>query len=140
MQSYNEPGWTNRDVEAIVKARESTKQAKDCEFIGEKGQGFYSVFRIAVEAIILSGQMHRMTSDGKSLTASETGNSTVDCRKMKYPVGGYFFKLGRKPCEHSGFQYVNIVIKTMCEYSTYYYPFQLDTLSRNGFSHINFRP
>lgn len=97
-----------------MKARESTKKTKDCQFIGEKGQGFYSVFRIAQEAIILSGQSHYYERLGNLLVPHPNGNAQLSLFQgeefntnsltLKYPVGGYFFKLSRKACEDCGFK------------------------------------
>lgn len=131
-QSYNEIGWTNCDVDAIVKARESTKNRKDCEFIGEKGQGFYSVFRIATQAIVLSGQTHfyDTSSNQQGLVKNPDQQNAMLNKYLKkhysssytldYPVGGYFFKLSRQPCDECGFKYVWIIYKCIVCFNAHF--------------------
>lgn len=57
---YNEKGFTNKHVRAITAIGESTKQTLygRSDAIGEKGVGFKSVFNVASEVAIHSGDFH----------------------------------------------------------------------------------
>lgn len=67
LQSWNEPGFSHRNVEGLCTVGGSTKTDRS-DLIGHKGIGFKAVFSVAKKATILSkpkGYYFRLTGDDR---------------------------------------------------------------------------
>jgi len=98
---YNEVGFTKSNVRAITAIGESTKKrilslSGDIEQIGEKGVGFKSVFAVAEEVRIYSGNFHfllkyKIPTIPELIKADKFVNGTKMIFKLKEPLQHNFF-------------------------------------------------